>query len=130
MVANRGKNTTPELRLRSLLHRAGLRYRVHLPVRVDAHRPISVDVAFPRLKLAVFVDGCFWHGCREHGTVPVANGSYWGPKFTRNVERDHEATARLEQAGWMVRRYWEHDDPRAVVALVVDTVARLRNGEE
>lgn len=127
MVANRGKNTTPELRLRSRLHREGLRYRVHLPVRVDARRPVSIDVAFPKLKLAVFIDGCFWHGCREHRTVPKANGAYWGPKLTKNVERDLETTARLEQAGWTVRRYWEHDDPRDVAALVANTVAQLRN---
>jgi DNA mismatch endonuclease, patch repair protein len=90
MKANSGRNTAPELRLRSLLHAAGLRYRVHLPIRIDSGRPISVDIAFPRWKVAVFVDGCFWHGCQVHRTVPRANGSYWGPKLVRNAERDQE----------------------------------------
>jgi DNA mismatch endonuclease, patch repair protein len=123
MKANSGRNTAPELRLRSLLHAAGLRYRVHLPIRIDSGRPISVDIAFPRWKVAVFVDGCFWHGCQVHRTVPRANGSYWGPKLVRNAERDQETVRRLESAGWTAVRFWEHDDPHKAVDRIAATLA-------
>lgn len=130
MRANRPKDTGPERVVRSLLHRSGLRYRVHFTARVDSGRPISIDIAFPAISLAVFIDGCFWHGCREHRTVPVSNASYWGPKLARNVERDVETTARLETAGWRVRRYWEHDDPTSVADGVSALVTTLRDQQE
>lgn len=126
MRANRGRNTGPERVVRSLLHGSGLRYRVHFAARVDQGRPISIDVAFPAIKLAVFIDGCFWHGCNKHRTVPVANASYWGPKLSRNVERDKITTVRLEADGWHVRRYWEHDDPTVVAADIAVVVTTLR----
>src|SRR5579859_4803362 len=88
MRANRSRDTSPELALRSALHRAGLRFRVNFKVRADDRRPISVDIAFPRRKVAVFVDGCFWHGCKEHRTIPVANRAYWAPKIEENARRD------------------------------------------
>ncbi|MGH9303753.1 MAG: very short patch repair endonuclease [Acidimicrobiales bacterium] len=128
MKANRGRDTMPELRLRSLLHGSGMRYRVHLPVRVDSGRPISVDIAFPRQKLAVFVDGCFWHGCTQHRTVPVANSSYWAPKLQRNANRDRATVDRLHSAGWTALRLWEHDDPgeaRDRIASMLDHRTRL-----
>jgi DNA mismatch endonuclease (patch repair protein) len=107
MVANRRRDTAPEVRLRSLLHRAGHRFRCDHPVRAG-DLTVRVDVAFPGRKLAIFVDGCFWHACPEHGTVPAANRAYWAPKLARNAERDREVDAALVAAGWTVLRFWEH----------------------
>lgn len=99
MRANPSRDTWPERRIRQLLHSARLRYRVNLSVRPDGGRPTLVDIAFTRARVAVFVDGCFWHSCPTHGTTPKANGTYWSPKLARNVERDSETTMRLELAG-------------------------------
>jgi DNA mismatch endonuclease, patch repair protein len=110
MRANVSRDTKPEMRLRSALHRAGARYRVHLPIRVDDGRPVTVDVAFMRCRVAVFVDGCFWHACPDHGAMPVANRAYWERKLRRNRERDLETTDRLSRAGWLAIRVWEHED--------------------
>lgn len=99
--------------LRSELHGRGLRFRVDLPIRVPG-RVVRPDVVFTRVHLAVFVDGCFWHRCLEHGNVPRANSGYWGPKLDRNVARDREVDSALSAAGWEVLRAWEHDDPAAV----------------
>lgn len=119
MRANVSKDTGPELRLRSALHRAGARYRVHQSIRVDAGRPVLVDVVFPRRRMAVFVDGCFWHSCPAHGEIPKANRGYWLPKLRKNQERDQETTRRLEAAGWKVVRVWEHEDVRAACKRVL-----------
>ena len=108
MVGNRRTGTRPERELRQELHRRGRRFRVDHAVRVPELRPIRVDVAFPRKRLLVFVDGCFWHGCAEHGTSPRANSSYWRTKLAVNAERDVRQTAALEAAGWRVLRIWEH----------------------
>jgi len=125
MRANRSRDTGPELRLRHVLHSAGLRYRVNYTIRTDGKRPITVDVAFTRVHLAVFVDGCFWHSCPEHGTTPAANATYWSPKLARNVERDREASATLELAGWTVARFWEHDEPTRAARRIVDLIGHL-----
>lgn len=109
MQANRGRDTQPELTLRRRLHALGLRYRVDHPVRPDQGRAIRVDVAFPKARLAVFVDGCFWHGCPDHGTWPKANSDFWLAKIRRNQARDLRDRRRLEEAGWRVIRIWEHD---------------------
>jgi DNA mismatch endonuclease (patch repair protein) len=92
MEANRRRDTAPEVRLRSLLHRAGLRFRCDHPIRIDG-RIVRVDIVFTRRRLAVFVDGCFWHGCAEHGQIPQANRDYWAAKLTRNAQRDRERSA-------------------------------------
>ena len=126
MKANPSRNTRPELRLRSLLHGSGLRYRVNYSVRVDRGRPVLVDIAFTRRSLAVFVDGCFWHACPIHGSVPKANGTYWWPKLRRNAERDCETSRRLEDAGWRVLRLWGHEDPYEAAAKVVRAVDYVR----
>lgn len=110
MKANRSRNTGPELSLRRALYRAGYRYRVNTKIPIDGYRPVNVDIAFLGRKLAVFVDGCFWHGCKVHRTIPVSNEGYWKPKLERNVGRDREVTARLERTGWTVIRVWEHED--------------------
>jgi DNA mismatch endonuclease (patch repair protein) len=122
MQANRAKDTTPELLLRRALWAAGVRgYRVHAK-RV----PGSPDVAWIGRKLAVFIDGCFWHGCPLHGRPPSSNRGYWVPKIARNQARDAEVTEALRQAGWRVRRYWEHE-VRKELARVVAEVGQLRD---
>jgi DNA mismatch endonuclease (patch repair protein) len=128
MRAIRRRDTKPEKELRSLLHREGLRFRVDLAVRTEAGI-VRPDVAFTRARLAVFVDGCYWHGCPEHGRVPKVNVAYWGPKLARNVERDRDNTAALEAGGWTVLRFWEHQDVELAAAETVAVLAALR-GEQ
>ncbi len=125
MRANVRKNTKPELKVRQLLHAAGLRYRVDLaPSTTDKRR--RADIVFTRLKVAVFIDGCFWHGCPEHFVPPKANADYWGPKIARNRERDAETTAMLNREGWTVLRYWEHEDAVRVASEIVRLVRKDR----
>jgi DNA mismatch endonuclease (patch repair protein) len=83
-----------------------------------ASKRFEVDIAFPRQKLAVFVDGCFWHGCPTHATRPRRNADWWSLKLDRNIERDREAAAILKSAGWTVLRYWEHEGAEAIAASV------------
>jgi len=107
MQGNRGRDTKPEVALRSALHRRGLRFRKHAaPLRGLRCR---ADVVFPRERVAVFVDGCFWHRCPEHGLRPRTNQAYWDAKIARNVERDARNNAALAAAGWTVVRVWEHE---------------------
>lgn len=123
MIANRGRDTAPELAVRRILHKAGLRYRVDFRAIPTLRR--TVDIAFPRAKVAVFIDGCFWHGCPEHYQRPGSNRDYWDPKVARNRERDLETTAAFEDAGWTVLRFWEHavrNDPVEVSAAVTSLV--------
>ena len=122
MRANPSRDTGPEVRLRSALHRAGARFRVHQSIRVDEGRPVIVDIAFPRRRVAVFLDGCFWHACPEHGTIPKANREYWEPKLRGNRQRDLETVNRLERAGWCAVRVWEHEDLDAACARILRTI--------
>lgn len=101
------KDTAAELAVRRLLHAAGLRYRVEYPVPGMARR--RIDVAFTSVKVAVLIDGCFWHGCPEHATQPKANAEWWRQKLARNMARDAETTEHLVAAGWEVLRFWEHE---------------------
>jgi DNA mismatch endonuclease (patch repair protein) len=119
MQGNRKRDTRPELALRSELHRRGLRYRIDAKP-LDGLR-CRADIVFRRQKVAVFVDGCFWHGCPEHGTSPRTNPSYWSAKIARNVERDRRNDAELGAAGWAVVRVWEHEAP----ANAADRISRL-----
>lgn len=108
MRANRRRDTGPELALRRELHRRGMRYRVDLaPVTGLRCRP---DVVFTRTRVAVFVDGCFWHSCPLHATSPKANGRWWQDKLEANVRRDRRNDDELRAAGWTVLRVWEHED--------------------
>jgi len=116
--ANRRVDTAPERLLRSGLHRAGLRFRKDLPLRLDG-LVVRPDVVFTRAKLAVFVDGCFWHSCPRHQHVPKRNRSYWVPKFAANRARDRRVDVALAVAGWRVVRIWEHDVPDPGVSVVV-----------
>lgn len=107
MRGNRRSDTKPELMLRSALHRAGLRFRKDYPVKVGTMR-VRPDIVFPRLRMAVFVDGCFWHRCPDHGNVPATNEDYWLPKLARNNARDAAVNDALQREGWVVMRFWEH----------------------
>ena len=110
MSRQRRRDTDAELILRRLLHSRGLRYRVDQPIPGLPRR--RADVTFSRQCVAVFVDGCFWHCCPEHKTVPVANGAWWATKLRQNVERDRATDAHLAGLGWTVIRVWEHEDPK------------------
>jgi DNA mismatch endonuclease (patch repair protein) len=124
MEANRRRDTSPELAIRSLLHARGFRYRIDRPVSVAGARPIRPDIVFPATRIAVFIDGCFWHGCPVHGTSPRTNAAYWLPKIHENRERDARHNAALESEGWLVIRAWEHEAPEEVVAHIAETVQR------
>ena len=117
MRANRRRDTSPERILRSALHRRGWRFRVDLPVAVGDRR-VRPDIVFTRRLVAVFVDGCFWHACPEHGQQPRANATYWAAKLRRNVERDQEDTESLERSGWSVVRVWEHERTGDAIAMI------------
>ncbi|MFJ8191381.1 very short patch repair endonuclease [Streptomyces sp. NPDC096094] len=116
------KNTGVELAVRRLLHADGLRYRVEYPVPGMARR--RIDVAFTRAKVAVLIDGCFWHGCPQHATQPKSNAEWWRNKLDRNMARDRETTEHLTALGWSVLRFWEHEDPVEVSARVRAAVER------
>lgn len=118
MRANRRRDTTPELALRSALHARGLRFRVDYPIRGAGRRPIRPDIVFTRTKVAIFVDGCFWHGCPEHATHPKTNADYWGPKLSENIARDARTTRALEDDGWTVVRIWEHESTESAMEMV------------
>jgi len=109
MQAIRRTNTKPETALRSALHRAGLRFRKDYRLDLPEGR-VRPDIVFTKARVAVFIDGCFWHCCPEHGRQPTVNTGYWSPKLERNVERDQRNTVALERAGWTVVRIWEHQD--------------------
>jgi len=127
MGAIRRRDTTPERKIRSLLHAQGLRFRVDHPIRVADARPIRPDIVFTRQRIAIFIDGCYWHGCPQHGRrVSGKNTAYWGPKIARNQERDQEHNALLGSAGWIVLRVWEHEDPAMVSATVVARMHHFR----
>ncbi len=116
------KDTAAELAVRRLLHAQGLRYRVEYPVPGMARR--RIDVAFTRAKVAVLIDGCFWHGCPEHATHPKSNAEWWRNKLDRNMARDRETTEHLTAEGWMVLRFWEHEAPEEVAVRVASAVQR------
>jgi DNA mismatch endonuclease, patch repair protein len=111
MSRQRRRDTVPETELRRALYSRGLRYRVCWPVPGIPRR--SIDIAFTRAKVAVFVHGCFWHGCPDHGTQPQANNDWWSSKLRRNVERDEETATYLRSLGWCVVNVWEHESPES-----------------
>lgn len=113
------KDSGPEIRLRRSLHRRGLRFRV------QAALPGRPDIVFPRAKIAVFVDGCFWHRCPEHSTLPKNNREWWTTKLARNVERDREKDDALRELGWEPIHVWEHEDPE-IAAAEIENMWRAR----
>jgi DNA mismatch endonuclease, patch repair protein len=124
MVANRRRDTKPELALRSAVHALGLRYRVDAPPLKGLRR--RADLVFSRAKVAVFLDGCFWHGCPVHHTVAAANATFWADKVSGNRARDRDTDARLAAAGWESVRVWEHEDPVLAAQRVAEVVRARR----
>lgn len=121
MRANRGRDSRPELQIRSRLHRMGLRFRVdhRLLAAGVSCRP---DLVFAGARVVVFVDGCFWHSCPRHGELPRSNRSFWEEKLRRNSERDRRQDAALEADGWQVIRVWEHDEPERAAHWIAEAV--------
>jgi DNA mismatch endonuclease (patch repair protein) len=122
MAAVRRTNTKPELILRRALHAAGYRFRKDYAIRL-AGKLIRPDIAFTKRRLAVFVDGCFWHGCPVHGEVPATNRQFWSDKLGANVNRDRLQDRLLAEAGWSVVRVWEHETLETAVASVIAALA-------
>lgn len=130
MQANRRRDTKPELAVRRRLHAAGLRYRVDAAPISGLNR--RADVVFTKQKVAVFIDGCFWHGCPGHGSHKFGmNAEYWSRKIEANQARDVDTNRRLITAGWTVLRYWEHADPADVAATIIEVLdaCRARNSK-
>lgn len=127
MQGNRRRDTAPEMAVRRLLHRTGLRYRVD--AKPIPHLNRRADLVFSRARVAVFIDGCFWHGCPRHGTDTRTNSEYWSAKIAGNKTRDIDTNRRLLDAGWTVIRAWEHDDPNVIAARVRATVLRRTRGD-
>ena len=126
MSRQRRRDTAPEIALRAELHRAGLRFRVDHPLPGMPRR--RGDVVFTRARLAVFVDGCFWHACPDHATTPETRKEWWTEKLRRNVERDRDTDRRLLEHGWAVLRFWEHDDPVTSADVVIHRYRSLIGG--
>lgn len=127
MLGNRSRNTQPELAVRRLIYARGLRYRVNFQPFEDYRR--SADIVFTRDRVAIFIDGCFWHSCPLHGTTSKSNVAYWKAKLSRNVDRDCETTRIFEEHGWMVMRYWEHEDPHRVANAIAQEIAKRREAD-
>jgi DNA mismatch endonuclease, patch repair protein len=129
MRANKSRDTRPELALRSAIHRLGMRYRVGIRPIGEVRR--TADIVFPRVRVAVFVDGCFWHGCTEHYRPSVRNSEFWTSKIEGTRKRDADTDERLVAAGWKVVRVWEHEDPSdaafRVAAVVHDRLGKPCN---
>lgn len=124
MARTRGRDTAPERALRSLLHRRGFRFRVDYPPLKGFRR--RADVVFTRQRVAVFVDGCFWHACPQHATWPRANADFWRRKIETNRARDRDTDKRLADSGWIVVRIWEHEDPSEAAERVAQVVHARR----
>lgn len=125
MQGTRRRDTAAEVAVRRLLHVRGLRYRIDRRVLPDL--PRRADLVFVTARVAVFVDGCFWHSCPRHRTIPKANRTWWLEKLARNRRRDRETDRRLRDAGWRVERVWEHEEPATAAARIAKAVrARLR----
>ncbi len=127
MRANRGRDTGPEIALRSALHTRGLRFRKNLRLDLGERRRVRPDIVFRGVRLAVFVDGCFWHGCQEHRSLPTSNASFWKEKIEGTVRRDRQQVTWLQEGGWTVVRVWEHDVPDRAARLISDLVDDLRS---
>ncbi|MEU9556074.1 very short patch repair endonuclease [Streptomyces fumanus] len=117
MTANKGRDTGPERRLRSLLHRRGLRYLVNARPIPDLRR--TADLVFPKARVAVFVDGCFWHGCPDHYRPATKQSQFWQDKIQGNIARDADTNRRLCEQGWSVVRVWEHEEPNEAAERVM-----------
>jgi DNA mismatch endonuclease, patch repair protein len=121
MQGNKSRDTKPEIAVRSAVHALGMRYRVSARPLRDLRR--TADLVFRNARVAVFVDGCFWHGCPEHHAPPKTNASYWTTKIQGNRSRDEDTTERLRQQGWTVLRFWSHEEPLSVATQIAKVVA-------
>jgi len=126
MRKQRVVDTQAEILVRKALFAAGIRYRKHWSV--PGRRRRTIDIAMPGRRLAIFIDGCFWHGCETHKTVPRSNEAWWRAKLQENKRRDDETTEILVTQGWKVLRFWEHDEPSDVVAAVVHLISGVDVG--
>ena len=124
MLGNRSRDTRPEIAIRSLVHASGLRYRVAAKPLPGMRR--TADLLFRPTRVAVFVDGCFWHGCPEHFVPPKTNPEYWDKKIGGNVGRDRDTDLRLSAEGWLVLRFWAHEDPAACAQAIQQAVGDRR----
>lgn len=124
MQSNKSRDTKPELALRRAVHALGLRYRVSMRPLPKVRR--TADLVFIKAKVAVFMDGCFWHGCPEHHAKSATNAAYWADKVERNRERDAETDGLLREAGWSVVRIWEHEDPTEAASRIARAVRQQR----
>jgi DNA mismatch endonuclease (patch repair protein) len=124
MASVRQKNTDAEIALRRALFRIGLRYRVNFRVLTKPRR--VADIVFPARKIAVFVDGCFWHGCPKHASWPKRNSEFWRQKIEANRIRDADTNFRLRRMGWIVLRFWEHESPIAAAEIVANQIASAK----
>jgi DNA mismatch endonuclease (patch repair protein) len=124
MSRQKSRNTQVEMALRRTLHAAGLRYRVHRRPVPGVRR--EADIVFASARVAVFVDGCFWHGCPDHATWPKSNATFWRDKIEGNRRRDSDTDARLAEAGWLAVRVWEHEATDLAANRVRDTIERRR----
>lgn len=122
MRGNRRMDTEPEIAVRRLLHGAGFRFRKDYAIKAGDVRT-RADVVFPRQRVAIFIDGCYWHGCPHHCRMPSRNANYWRAKIDRNRRRDARVDEALAAEGWTVIRCWEHDDAAAVAARVRATLS-------
>jgi DNA mismatch endonuclease (patch repair protein) len=131
MKGNRRTGTEPERLVRSHLHRRGLRFRKDYFLAIPGARGVRGDIVFPRQRLVIFIDGCFWHNCPDHGRSPARNSQYWSEKLQKNVRRDRLVTERLSSCGWTVMRFWEHVETTEVAAAIGRELDRIafRNGE-
>jgi len=114
------RDTAAEMEVRRRVHAKGLRYRVDFPVSKRPRR--TADLAFTGARVAVFIDGCFWHGCPKHGTLAKSNATFWREKIETNQKRDADTNERLEAAGWRVIRLWEHEDPERAADRIAQAV--------
>ncbi|MFE7138479.1 very short patch repair endonuclease [Streptomyces sp. NPDC057644] len=125
MQAIRSRDTKPERLIRRLVHANGLRYRVAARPLPDLRR--TADMVFRPAKVAVFIDGCYWHGCPEHYVSPKTNPGYWSEKVARNIARDRDTDERLSAAGWLVLRFWEHQSSDACAFSIISAVRERRD---
>ena len=128
MRGNRRADTKPEVALRAALHARGMRFRKDLMLHTADGTRVKVDIVFPRTRVAVFVDGCFWHSCPIHATAPKSNAVWWAEKLAANVARDRDTDERLAAAGWSVVRVWSHEAPDEAAERVAAAVANTRVG--
>lgn len=127
MRAIRRRDTKPERQLSSALHALGYRFRRDFPIVIGNAR-VRPDIVFTRKRVAIFLDGCFWHGCPEHGHKPSVHQSYWNPKLEKNRARDERNNRLLEQEGWTVLRFWEHEPLAEEVARAQESLGQRRTG--